>query len=212
MRSNQGQAASAVPPLLAPRPLVLAPSLHLAIDFGFANPFVCLWIRATGVGERAIVHVIDEYVQQGQPMDVHLAEIAAREHGPVTWVACDPAGNGRNDQTAASNVTLLRRAGYRVRFRASRIVDGVEMIRAALRPAAADPNVGNDGIIGRSISGARLFVHPRCIRLIAALRGYRYSETGSELPLKDGEHDHLIDALRYFFVNNTENRVIVSKY
>jgi len=39
------------------------------------------------------------------------------------------------------------------------------------------------------------------VKLIRALQHYRYPDAGGELPLKDGEHDHLIDALRYHFVN-----------
>ncbi len=177
----------------------LQPTLHLAIDFGFANPFVCLWIRSSGYGDSAVLQVIDEYVQTQQTLDVHLQQIQSRSHGTVEWAACDPAGAGRNDQTATSNVLVLKRAGYRVRHRASKIVDGLEKIRAALRPAAGRP---------------RLFVHPRCVRLIAALKGYRYvdGDVVSELPIKDGQHDHLIDALRYFLMNNTDRRLMVSRY
>lgn len=177
--------------------VALDASLHLSLDFGFANPFVCLWIRRHADGR---IFVIDEYVQAQQTLDVHLSHIQSKGYGTVSWLACDPAGTGRSDQTAASNVTLLRRAGYRVRYRASRIVDGIELIRAALRPAAGPP---------------RLRVHPRCVRLIAALRGYRYPDAtarAGELPLKDGEHDHLVDALRYFFVNDIERKVVVSNY
>jgi hypothetical protein len=105
----------------------------------------------------------------------------------VRRVYCDPAGAGKNSQTASSDVTLLKKAGYRVQFRSSRIVDGVELIRAALRPAWGEP---------------KLFIHPRCQRLTKAMRSYRYAPDGSELPLKDGEHDHLIDALRYFYINH----------
>ena len=47
----------------------------------------------------------------------------------------------------------------------------------------------------------RLRISPKCERLIKAMEGYHYGEHGGELPLKDGEHDHLVDALRYFFVN-----------
>jgi len=101
-------------------------------------------------------------------------------------VACDPAGSAKNEQTAKSNVEALADAGFTVKRRRSFIVDGVETIRAALRPG--------DG-------AARLYIHPRCKRLIAAMKAYRYPEGGGEVPLKDGEHDHLIDALRYFFVN-----------
>ena len=85
-----------------------------------------------------------------------------------------------------SNVQLLRRSGYTVRTRGSGILEGIEMIRHALRPAAGE---------------VKLFVSSKCERLIKALAGYHYAPGGSELPVKDGEHDHLIDALRYHFVN-----------
>ena len=71
------------------------------------------------------------------------------------------------------------------------------MIRAALKPGLGD---------------AKLFVHPRCERLIRALRSYRYSPGGSELPLKDGVHDHLIDALRYYFVNRDAGATTTRRY
>lgn len=156
--------------------------LFLAIDFGFAAPFVCLWIRSDRDG---VVHVIDEYLQQRQTIDRHIGEIQSRTHGPVAAIFCDPAGGSRNEHTAISNIEVLERAGYRVRRRASRIVDGLELIRAALSPAIGNP---------------RLFFHPRCRHLLTAMQSYRYPDTG-EIPIKDGTHDHPIDALRYFFVN-----------
>lgn len=167
--------------------------MWLAIDFGFVNPFVCLWIAQFD----EVAFVLDEYVQQQRTMDEHLAQIKARPWGRVRKIACDPAGAGRNEQTAVSNIQMLRAAGYTVRHRRSLIVEGVEQVRAALQPAAGLP---------------RLFVHPRCKRLIDALRNYRYADTGSELPLKDGTHDHLIDALRYFFVNRRRNEAQSKAY
>src|SRR5439155_13264019 len=128
---------------------------------------------------------IDEYFQKELAVQQHVLEIRARPWPVAKVIACDPAGAGRNEQTAESNITLLRKAGFSVRHRSSRIVEGVEMIRAALRPATGEPT---------------LFIHPRCKRLIRALTAYRYAE-GSEQPIKDGEHDHFIDALRYHFVN-----------
>ena len=45
------------------------------------------------------------------------------------------------------------------------------------------------------------------------MKAYRYSESGGELPIKDGQHDHPIDALRYFFVNFSESgKAAYSKY
>ena len=156
--------------------------LWLGVDFGYANPFVCLWIAGYGDG----FFVLDEYVQEQQTMDVHIEVIRRRGHGYVHNAACDPAGSARNEQTAKSNIEALMEAGYAVKKKRSYIADGVEMIRSALRPA--------DG-------AARLYIHPRCKRLIAAMQAYRYREGGGEVPIKDGIHDHLIDALRYFFVN-----------
>lgn len=158
----------------------------LSVDFGYANPFVCLWIATADDGRT---HVIDEYVQRELTVDEHLKTIAARPWNATKLIACDPAGAGRNEQTAQSSVGVLRECGYAVRHRASRIIDGVEMIRAALRPASGEP---------------MLFIHPRCKRLIKALTSYRFADN-SELPLKDGEHDHLIDALRYHYVNRRSN-------
>jgi hypothetical protein len=60
------------------------------------------------------------------------------------------------------------------------------MIRTALSPAYGEP---------------KLFIHPRCAKLIKAMQGYHYPPGGGEVPEKDGEFDHLIDALRYHFVN-----------
>lgn len=157
--------------------------MSLAIDFGFASPFVCLWIVTNADGSAT---VIDEYVQREQTIEEHLSAIDRRAWGKVKTVACDPAGCGKSDQTAVSNVAILRSRGHRVFYRSSQIVDGLEMIRAALRPASGPPT---------------LFIHPRCVRLIKAMRAYHYSPGGSELPVKDGEFDHPIDALRYYFVN-----------
>lgn len=156
--------------------------LCLAMDFGFVNPFVCLWVAR----HDQATYVFDEYVQEQRTMEEHLEQIKTHPWGQVRRIACDPAGAGRNEQTAVSNIQMLRAAGYSVRFCKSRIVEGIEMIRAALQPASGKP---------------ALYVHPRCKRLIDALRNYRYADKFSELPLKDGTHDHPIDALRYYFVN-----------
>jgi hypothetical protein len=160
-----------------------ASEICLAIDFGFAAPFVCLWLRSF---EDGTTHAIDEYVQSGVQVERHIEQIQSRSRGSVARLSCDPAGAGRNDQTAASNVALLRQHGFNVKFRKSRIVEGLELIRAALLPAMGEP---------------KLFFHPRCTRLIRAMQAYHFPPGGGELPEKDGVHDHLIDALRYHFVN-----------
>jgi len=172
------------------RPIDYDPNLPLyrSLDFGFANPFVCLWIQ---VDSEGVVRVIDEYVLSRATIDVHAAELKARTPGGESRVIatfCDPAGAGANDVTGTSAVRELRSLGINVRYRRSGIAEGIELIRRAIR--AGD---------GKS----RLVVSPRCARLIEALTCYHYPDSPSadELPLKDGVYDHPIDALRYFFIN-----------
>ena len=47
---------------------------------------------------------------------------------------------------------------------------------------------------------------------VAQLGGGGGGGGGGENPQKDGEHDHLIDALRYFFVNRGRGEVVQRKY
>ena len=164
--------------------------LYRALDFGFVNPFVCLWIQ---VDAEERIRVIDEYVRSRATVDVHAAELKQRtpcSEERTAGTFCDPAGAGVNDVTGTSIVRELRSFGIFARWRHSGIAEGIELIRRALR---------------RGDGQSRLVISPKCQRLIEALQCYHYPEScsaaNSELPLKDGIYDHPIDALRYFFVN-----------
>lgn len=175
----------AMPPVDAERrEIPKGEGLYLGIDFGFRNPFVCLWIRRDRYGRS---HVLDEYVQSEEQLDAHVNEIKSRiQHGVVRRIGCDPAGSAINEQTGTSSANRLRGSGYKVSARGSTIQDGLEMIRAGLRSGTGE---------------ASLFIHSRCKQLITAMRAYRYGDKDrTEVPLKDG-HDHLVDALRYYYIN-----------
>lgn len=166
--------------------------LYRSIDFGFVNPFVCLWIQIDGDNN---IYVIDEYIRSRATIDIHADETKKRTPCPEEKVAatfCDPAGAARNDVTGSSSVRQLKAHGIHTRFRKSGILEGIELIRRAIR--------SGDG-------KTSLFISPNCPRLIEALQCYHYpestSDTNRELPLKDGVYDHPIDALRYFFINHT---------
>jgi hypothetical protein len=164
--------------------------LYRALDFGFVNPFVCLWIQ---VDEEGRVRVIDEYVRSRATIDVHAEQMKARTPGTeeqVTATFCDPAGTSQSDITGTSVVRELRGLGIATRCRRSGVLEGIELIRRAIR--------SGDG-------SSSLVISPRCPRLIEAMQCYHYPDSGraasGELPFKDGVHDHPIDALRYFFSN-----------
>lgn len=180
-------------PAIHVKPVDYDPNLPLyrALDFGFVNPFVCLWIQ---VDHEGAVRVIDEYIRSRATIDVHAEQI--KTHMPCTEeqiaaTFCDPAGAGANDITGTSVVRELRSLGIATRYRKSGIVEGIELIRRAIRS-------------GEGVSS--LMVSPRCCRLIEAMQCYHYPDSGraaqGELPLKDGVYDHPIDALRYFFINH----------
>lgn len=170
-------------------PLSYRPDLPLyrAIDFGFVNPFVCLWLQTDRQGR---IFVLDEYVQRGKTVTENAKQVLAQTpcaEASVSGTFCDPAGAQRSDLTGSSAIRQLAAAGIVATYRKSGIVEGIEKIRAALKTA--------DG-------AHRLIIDPKCRHLIDALQGYRYPDNGaSELPLKDGVYDHPIDALRYFFAN-----------
>jgi len=174
--------------------------LYRALDFGFVNPFVCLWIQ---VDEDGAVRVIDEYYQSRATIAAHAEQVKARTPCPeskVTATFCDPAGAGRNDVTGTSAVKELKTFGINVKYKPSRILEGIEFVRMAI--CSGD---GKNSII----------ISPRCTRLIEALQCYHYpdanSHADSEMPLKDGLYDHTIDALRYFFVNYKRPRKVISR-
>ena len=55
-----------------------AAELRLGMDFGFNNPFVCLWIYSYPNGE---IHVVDEYVQEARMLHEHMDEVESRAGG-----------------------------------------------------------------------------------------------------------------------------------
>jgi len=170
--------------------------LYRSLDFGFINPFVCLWIQVDNAG---VIRVIDEYVRRRATIDIHAAEMKSRTwHGlparaiNVIATYCDPAGAGANDVTGTSAIRELNSLGIKVRYRRSVIAEGIELIRRVIRDGAGQ---------------SKFIVSPKCPRLIEALTCYHYSDLPAEdeLPLKDGVYDHPIDALRYFFINFGRN-------
>ena len=94
---------------------------------------MCLWIQ---VDDDGVIRVIDEYVRSRATVDVHAEEIKKRTpcgEEQVAGTFCDPAGAGVNDVTGTSCVRELRAMGIVTRFRKSGIVEGIELIRRAIR-------------------------------------------------------------------------------
>jgi hypothetical protein len=188
--------------------------LYRALDFGYANPFVCLWVqvaqrqcgprardaspaRDVSRGSRSAcsdagpdfagvqVRVLAEYVARERPIAHHARVMAARDPGPVTATYADPAGWQRSDVTGTGPCLELGRMGIRVRTPRAGILEGVELVRRLLKDSPGGPG---------------LVIDPRCTWLIRAMQEYHWDENPDglrgERPAKDGP-DHAIDALRY---------------
>ncbi len=154
------------------------------VDFGFAGAFACLFLAVGKCSER--VYVADELLATRAVLEHNVAGLLARLRPQGPWprprmVFCDVAGKAANAQTGWSDIGVLRQAGLDARGRGLKIDEGIERVRELLKPASAE---------------ARLVIHPRCGGLVSAFEGYRYAPGGKDI-LKDGTHDHPLDALRY---------------
>ena len=147
--------------------------LYLGIDFGYRNPFACLWLQVIERGERILV--MDEYYQRYRTTlengKAVLAHHLAQGYGPITAAFADPSDP---DKRAMLSEIL----GIEVRAPRKPVEVGQELVRQWLK-------VRPDGKPG-------LLIHHRCRNLIQELKGYMAHEPGKG-------HHHALDALRYFF-------------
>jgi len=170
--------------------------LYRAIDFGYRNPMVCLWLQVMADGT---VHVLDEYVASRRALPEHAQEILARDMAPAAATYVDPAGRQKEATSGAACTDMLAAAGIPCTCRGSTIAEGLELVRAWLSPAGG---------------GTRLLIHPRCRQVIESFNNYHYPPPDAigerDKPVKDGP-DHAIDALRYFFINRMHPNVAVAR-
>jgi len=160
------------------------------IDWGL-NDFVCLWLQADKHGRT---RVVDEYWSTQATVAQNAKAVAARDAGTrVEATYCDPAGRSRSDQTGYSDIDVFAAHGIRCTYTlapwARQVGGGINLIRAALVPAAGPP---------------RFFVAGACEKLIKAFESYRLRQVNGEYldePIKPQACDHPMDALRYYFVN-----------
>lgn len=174
----------------------LSGHLVAGMDFGFRAPTVilwavhdacdCLWVMAERVKTQTIMAEHIDALQSG-PKDENGQPIAGI---PTTleWVGIDPAGQQRNDHTGISTAALMRKAGLRVCNRRMSIFEGINLVKARIKPA--------------NTTKPRLVIHARCSHLIECLERYHYPEDQPycTAPVKDG-FDHAADALRYMIQN-----------
>jgi len=144
-----------------------------SVDYGYTNPFVCLWGAIDGDGRLT---VYDEHYRRKTLIRDHAAAIAAR-HGSFEWTVADHDAQDNAEMQACGVWTLNAR---------KEVIAGIQAVKARL-------NVAGDG-------RPRLFICSNCVNLLKEFGMYRWADKSEgrnekEEPLK--ENDHAMDALRY---------------
>ena len=165
--------------------------IYRGLDFGYRHPYV-VWLH---LSPDEMMTVFAEWEGRDSTLDELMAGIRAMDdrfglsESDVAWTGADPAGAAPND-AGISPSERLRSQGFKVVWRSSEIMTGIELIKALLRDAT-----------GR----VWLRFSPTVTQTLDHLQHYRW-ETGRNRPVKDNLHDHANDALRYLIVNLTGQR------
>ena len=167
---------------------------YCTIDFGFRQPAV-LWMQTYLQEGQWHINIIDEIAHERNVKTEELAKMIKRKPYRVQTFFGDPAGINKQSQSGLGDIEIFRKFGITIRSvkdRVSRDIEaGISHVRGFVENAEGDR-----------------FIHisARCVNLCKDFENYRYPEhkEGSDLrklPIKDGIHDHTMDALRYFFIN-----------
>ncbi len=152
-----------------------------SIDFGFTNPFVCLWLAIGGDGE---LYIFDEYYKTETAISNHVDEIKRRNQlwgcHPSYYVADPEEAQSRHEMSQQGITTIMADKKF---------MEGMNRLREYLKIR------GNDKPL--------MFVHPRCKQLIWEMGRYQFKERSrgasdmNTFEVAEKKHDHGPDALRY---------------
>ena len=167
---------------------------YLGMDFGFANPTAICFMAVDRVTQQVIQ--FDELYATRTPIEKIIEQLKEKISDlkiTIKAIYTDPAGNAEELSSGLSPVDLLRKAGFQVVNKGTRITPGLALVRSFIKAA--------DGSI-------RYHVTNNCDKTIDNFYGYSYktiSDRQTEDPDKSDGHDHMMDAIRYFFVNRFDN-------
>mgnify|MGYP006403758069 CR=1 FL=1 len=169
----------------------------LSVDFGYRMPSA-LFFQAYRKGQTQDWHIniIDEVAHIKNLKVSQFAKLIMEKRYRITRCYGDPAGYQMQSSVGQGEAELFRQATglyvYALRDKTSRsIASGISHVRNFIC------NVNDD---------RRLHINKKCVNVINDIESYRYQDQKDgtdlkEVPIKDGLHDHSMDALRYYFVN-----------
>lgn len=149
---------------------------YRGIDFGFTNPFVCLWFARS---PDDVWYLYQEYYQAQTVIHDHIKRIKSLSGGE-RYVS-----NFADPENAEDRETL-RSSGIVTVAADKRIARGIETVQAALKVKANDE--------------CHLHISSDCRNSIREMMGYHYPKGGRHTNPKDvpvAKDDHTVDVIRY---------------
>jgi phage terminase large subunit len=146
-----------------------------SVDFGYINPFVCLWGAIDGDGR---LYIYKEYYKRQQTVQVHSQYIKNYEPKEnYRWTVADHDSEDRATLAINGIPTLSAKKD---------VETGIKAVKERLKKQG-------DG-------KPRLFIHESCVDTISEFYDYNWDtpkegKNYKEEPVKD--RDHAMDALRY---------------
>ncbi len=163
-----------------------------AIDFGYTNPFVCLWIA---FDEDGRAYLYREYYMPKRDIEQHAERIKElTNHESIMDTFGDPSAAQQRADLEKFGVPN-QPADNTIKGKTDQDIAGIQAVQMRLK-------VQGDG-------KPRLFVSSECIHTIKEFELYKWTVSDGkvnekELPLK--LNDHSMDALRYAI--NAKDRVV----
>lgn len=154
--------------------------IYIGMDFNVC-PMTC--VIGNRIGDQ--LHIFDEIeIMNGNTEEI-CEEIKRRYPGRKVIIAPDPSGKSRKTSSpiGQTDFTIIRSYGFKIIApnKAPLVVDRINEVNAMCENAS--------GV-------RRLFIHPRCKKLIKCLDGLTYKE-GTSQPDKKLGLDHFPDGLGY---------------
>lgn len=170
-----------------PDGIMQSAKFYLALDYGYSNPFVCLW---AAIDQTNTIWIYREHYEREKNIGWHakkIKELTGTEK--IDGAFMDPSAKGMIEELKTYGYPLNRLANP---FRSSesenasnRVTGGIEKLRVRL----VDDNM---------LKRPTLFIHKSCINTIKEFQQYHWNEKDdrdTDAPVK--EHDHAMDCLRY---------------
>jgi len=158
------------------------------IDYGYTNPFACLWVA---IDPDETIYVIDEHYKSETLLEEHSRIIKQKDlqysnKGPIY---IDPSTESRQGITGTSIRAELAKFGVPTIPANNDVLGGIQRIKQLLSAKAGDGK-------------PRLRVFRSCENLIFEFENYTWPETkhteDKNKPEKpEKRYDHALDALRY---------------